>query len=46
VGFLLQELLREFNTVASKAQNAEIQQLVVDARAEIERMREQAQNVE
>jgi uncharacterized protein (TIGR00255 family) len=46
LGFLLQELLREFNTIASKVQSADIQQLVVDARSEVERMREQSQNLE
>lgn len=44
--FLLQELAREANTVGAKAQDAAIAHLVVDLKAEIERMREQAQNVE
>ncbi len=44
--FLLQEFLREANTVASKIQNAELQQLVVEMKAEIERMKEQVQNIE
>ena len=44
--FLVQELGREFNTVASKSQSAEIASLVVDAKAELEKVREQVQNIE
>lgn len=44
--FLTQELAREFNTVGSKANNAEIAHLVVAAKTEIEKIREQVQNVE
>jgi len=44
--FLLQELGREFNTCAAKAQSSSISQLVVEAKAVLEKMREQAQNVE
>lgn len=44
--FLVQELQREFNTIASKASDAEISQLVVEAKAELEKIREQVQNVE
>ena len=44
--FLVQELHREVNTVGSKSQNAAIATLVVELKAEIERMREQVQNVE
>lgn len=44
--FLCQELLREANTTASKCQDARTAHLVVDLKAEIERLREQAQNVE
>jgi len=44
--FLVQELHREANTLGSKSQSAEIAGLVVDLKAEIERMREQVQNVE
>ena len=44
--FLLQELGREANTIGAKAQDAGIAHLVVDLKTEIERMREQAQNVE
>jgi uncharacterized protein (TIGR00255 family) len=44
--FLTQEIGRELNTVASKAQDARVQGLVVDAKAELERIREQVQNIE
>lgn len=44
--FLLQEAGREINTTGSKAQDAAMAQLVVAAKAELERLREQVQNVE
>lgn len=44
--FLTQELAREVNTVGSKSQSAEIASRVVSAKAEIEKIREQVQNVE
>ena len=44
--FLVQELNREVNTISSKSQDVPITQLVVDAKAEIEKIREQVQNVE
>jgi uncharacterized protein (TIGR00255 family) len=44
--FLLQELGREVNTMASKAQDHDLALLVVEAKAELEKMREQVQNVE
>ena len=44
--FYAQELLREVNTIASKIQNAEAQHFVVDAKSQLERMKEQAQNIE
>ncbi|HET8542634.1 MAG TPA: YicC/YloC family endoribonuclease [Anaeromyxobacter sp.] len=44
--FLVQEMHREVNTIGSKSQSAEIAGIVVSAKAEIERMREQVQNVE
>jgi uncharacterized protein (TIGR00255 family) len=44
--FLAQELMREANTVGSKAQDAEAIREVVRLKAEIERFREQVQNVE
>lgn len=44
--FLLQEIGRETNTIGSKCQDASLSHLVVDLKSEIERMREQVQNVE
>jgi uncharacterized protein (TIGR00255 family) len=44
--FLSQEIGREFNTIGSKAQDAAVQGIVVDAKAELERIREQVQNIE
>ena len=44
--FLIQELNREANTIGSKCQNADISHVVVDLKAEIEKIREQIQNVE
>lgn len=44
--FLTQELNREVNTIGSKASDAEITKLVVTAKTEIEKLREQVQNVE
>ena len=44
--FLIQEMNREANTIGSKAQDAEIAQTVVNLKSEIEKMREQIQNVE
>jgi uncharacterized protein (TIGR00255 family) len=44
--FVMQEIGRELNTIASKAQDAEVAGLVIDAKSELEKMREQAQNVE
>jgi uncharacterized protein (TIGR00255 family) len=44
--FLLQEMLREANTLGAKAQDAIISQHVVAMKVELERLREQAQNVE
>jgi uncharacterized protein (TIGR00255 family) len=44
--FLVQEMHREVNTIGSKSQHAEISGVVVGLKAEIERMREQVQNVE
>jgi uncharacterized protein (TIGR00255 family) len=44
--FLLQETHREVNTIASKSADLEVTNLSVDARAEIEKLREQGQNVE
>jgi uncharacterized protein (TIGR00255 family) len=44
--FLVQEMHREVNTIGSKSQSAEIAARVVGLEAEVERMREQVQNVE
>lgn len=44
--FLLQEVGREANTVGAKCQDAPLSHLIVDLKSEIERMREQVQNVE
>lgn len=44
--FLVQELLREANTVGSKASEIATTQAVIEAKVEIERIREQVQNVE
>jgi uncharacterized protein (TIGR00255 family) len=44
--FLLQEMNREVNTVGSKAEGATVSEVVVNLKAELEKMREQVQNVE
>jgi uncharacterized protein (TIGR00255 family) len=44
--FLLQEMNREVNTTGSKADGLKVSELIIDAKAELERMREQVQNVE
>jgi len=44
--FLVQEMHREANTIGSKSQSADVAAIVVALKAEIERMREQVQNVE
>ena len=46
LNFLLQELNREFNTMGSKISNAAAAHVVVDAKTELEKIREQVQNVE
>jgi len=46
LNFLLQELHREFNTIGSKIGQADISHRVVDVKAELEKIREQIQNVE
>lgn len=46
LNFLLQEFLREFNTMGSKAGNADISHIIVSAKTELEKIREQIQNVE
>jgi uncharacterized protein (TIGR00255 family) len=44
--FLLQEMNREINTIGSKADGVRISELIITAKAELEKMREQVQNVE
>lgn len=44
--FLCQEIFRELNTTGSKANDAELAQLVVNAKTELEKIREQVQNIE
>lgn len=44
--FLIQEFNREANTIGSKAQDVEIARKVIDIKAEIEKIREQVQNIE
>ena len=46
IDFLLQEFLREVNTMASKINDAAIAHLTVALKAELEKMREQVQNIE
>ena len=46
LNFLLQEMNREINTIGSKSDNAEISHIVVNVKEEIERIREQVQNIE
>jgi uncharacterized protein (TIGR00255 family) len=43
--FLLQELGREVNTIGSKVSDLDVTNRVLDLKAELERMREQVQNV-
>lgn len=46
IDFIIQEMNREANTIGSKVQDAEIAHMVVDIKAEIEKIREQVQNIE
>ena len=46
IDFLIQEFNREANTAGSKCQNSEIAHVVVDLKSEIEKIREQIQNIE
>jgi len=46
IDFLLQEVQREVNTVASKSSDLGLTQLAVEAKGEVEKIREQVQNVE
>ena len=44
--FLLQEMNREANTIGSKCTDVELARIVVDIKAELEKIREQTQNIE
>ena len=44
--FLVQEMNREANTIGSKANDVGLSRLVVDLKSEIEKIREQVQNIE
>ena len=46
LNFLIQEFNREFNTIGSKAGNAFLSHMVVDLKSELEKIREQVQNIE
>jgi uncharacterized protein (TIGR00255 family) len=46
LGFLLQEMHREINTIGSKASDSEISQKVIGLKEEVEKIREQIQNIE
>jgi len=46
LNFLIQEFNREFNTIGAKAGNADLSHAVVDLKSELEKIREQVQNIE
>jgi len=46
IDFLLQEMNREINTIGSKSNIAEIARQVIEAKSELGKLREQAQNIE
>ena len=46
LGFILQEMVREANTIGSKASDAQIQEDVIAIKEELERIREQVENLE
>jgi uncharacterized protein (TIGR00255 family) len=46
IEFLLQEINRELNTMGAKAQSARMSQITIEMKGEVEKMREQVQNVE
>jgi len=46
LNFMIQEFNREFNTIGSKAGKASLSHRVVDLKSELEKIREQVQNVE
>jgi uncharacterized protein (TIGR00255 family) len=45
IGFILQEIGREINTIGSKANNAKMQRMVVEMKDELEKMKEQTANI-
>jgi uncharacterized protein (TIGR00255 family) len=44
--FLVQEMNREINTIGSKCSDSNMAKLVIEAKAELEKIREQIQNIE
>jgi len=44
--FMVQEMQREVNTICSKAQDSDISHMVVNIKSELEKIREQIQNIE
>jgi uncharacterized protein (TIGR00255 family) len=46
LNFLMQEINREFNTIGSKSTKTDISHMVVNVKSELEKIREQVQNVE
>jgi len=46
IDFLLQEMNREINTIGSKCNDLEIARQVIEAKSELGKLREQAQNIE
>jgi uncharacterized protein (TIGR00255 family) len=46
IDFLIQEMIREVNTIGSKSSDAEISRKVIDIKSELSRVREQVQNIE
>lgn len=46
IDFLIQEMNREINTIGSKSNDLDVARIVIDVKAEIEKLREQIQNVE
>jgi uncharacterized protein (TIGR00255 family) len=45
LGFIVQEIGREINTIGSKANDADIQKIVVEMKDELEKMKEQLLNI-
>ena len=44
--FILQEIFRELNTTGVKSNSYDISKIIVDAKTEVEKMREQSMNIE